>query len=42
LKPARFSSTMGKMASPLKILVCVKQVLSQDGPIEIDPSDPSE
>jgi len=41
LKPARFSSTMGKMDRPLKILVCVKQVLSQDGPIEIDPSDPS-
>ena len=29
------------MNSPLKILVCVKQVLSQDGPIEINPSDPS-
>ena len=41
LKPACFSSTMGKMDRPLKILVCVKQVLSQDGPIEIDPADPS-
>jgi electron transfer flavoprotein beta subunit len=41
LKPARFSSTMRRMNRPLKILVCVKQVLSQDGPIEIDPSDPS-
>jgi electron transfer flavoprotein beta subunit len=41
LKPVRFSSTMGRMDGPLKILVCSKQVLSPDGPIEIDPSDPS-
>jgi electron transfer flavoprotein beta subunit len=41
LKQTRFSSTMEKMDRPLKILVCVKQVLSPDGPIEIDPSDPS-
>jgi electron transfer flavoprotein beta subunit len=38
LKQPRFSSTMEKMDKPLRILVCVKQVLSQDGPIEIDPS----
>jgi electron transfer flavoprotein beta subunit len=29
------------MNRPLKILVCVKQILSHDGPIEIDPADPS-
>ncbi len=29
------------MNRPLKILVCIKQVRSQDGPIEIDPADPS-
>jgi len=41
LKPPHFSSTMKKMDKPLKILVCVKQVLSPDEPIEIDSSDPS-
>jgi electron transfer flavoprotein beta subunit len=30
-----------KQTLPLKILVCVKQVLSPDGPIAIDPADPS-
>ena len=41
LKPARFFSNMRRMNRALKILVCVKQVLSQDGPIEIDSADPS-
>ena len=41
LKRTRFSSTIRRMNGPLQILVCVKQVLSQDGPIEIDPADPS-